>query len=216
MMISPEAYYEYELKGKTEQELRKEIRSLKNQIGHLKKIIECPRYEEVEYISPSAKTQLSCNRMYLDYAKQALNEVGGEYFPSQAEKRVLQFQEDIEHINKMMFQIPEDDSLRVFEVEVLEEDVKVYECKRLKATEIATLDKTFFYSSLKELYIGEWQRYYNPERIGLEMIDYQSWWIDFRFDNERRRVSIGGNNYYPYNFDEFIEIFRIDNTKTDL
>ena len=42
MMISPESYYEIALKGKTPQEIMKEIRSLKKEINRLKRALEDP------------------------------------------------------------------------------------------------------------------------------------------------------------------------------
>lgn len=44
MMISPEGYYEMNLKGKSEKEIRSAIRGLKNEIGHLKNTMEHPEY----------------------------------------------------------------------------------------------------------------------------------------------------------------------------
>ena len=43
MMVDPKWYYEEKLKGKTVEEIKKEIRSLKGKIGHLKKVIANPQ-----------------------------------------------------------------------------------------------------------------------------------------------------------------------------
>ena len=43
MMLSPESYYELHLKGMSEKEILSVIRGLKNQIGHLKNIMEHPQ-----------------------------------------------------------------------------------------------------------------------------------------------------------------------------
>ena len=40
MMISPEGYYEVNLKGKSQQDILKEIRSLKREINQLKRYME--------------------------------------------------------------------------------------------------------------------------------------------------------------------------------
>ena len=53
MMISPEGYYEMNLKGKSEKEIRSAIRGLKNEIGHLKNIMEHPEYGSEPLIHPS-------------------------------------------------------------------------------------------------------------------------------------------------------------------
>ena len=44
MMISPETYYEMNLKGKTAEQIMSAIRGLKNEIGHLKNLMEHPDY----------------------------------------------------------------------------------------------------------------------------------------------------------------------------
>jgi len=50
-MISPEWYYEENLKGKTAKEIMTAIRGLKKQIGHLKNVMEHPEY--INTICPS-------------------------------------------------------------------------------------------------------------------------------------------------------------------
>ena len=45
MMISPETYYEFELKGKTAAEIEKEIQSLRKTISDLKYRMEDPAYK---------------------------------------------------------------------------------------------------------------------------------------------------------------------------
>ncbi len=85
MMISPETYYELYLKGKDEKQILSAIRGLKNEIGHLKNVMEHPEYTSQTTVCPSEDTRLWCNRLYLERAKQALTEVGGNYKPSKAE-----------------------------------------------------------------------------------------------------------------------------------
>ena len=73
MMASPEWYYEEYLKGKSAEEIRKEIRSLKRKIGHLKKVVANPQeYMEEWGICPSPQVQLEMHRLYLQQAVKAL------------------------------------------------------------------------------------------------------------------------------------------------
>ena len=48
MMICPETFYEECLKGKSDKEITKVIRSLKREIGRLKNIVEHPDYKTRE------------------------------------------------------------------------------------------------------------------------------------------------------------------------
>ena len=73
MMVSPEWYYEDKLKGKTAEQIKKEIRSLKRKIGHLKKVVADPRnYIEEWCICPDPQVQLEMHSLYLERAIEAL------------------------------------------------------------------------------------------------------------------------------------------------
>ena len=58
MMISPESYYEMNLQGKTAEQIMSSIRGLKNEIGHLKNVMEHPDYNSKEDMCPQESTQL--------------------------------------------------------------------------------------------------------------------------------------------------------------
>ena len=101
MMICPETFYEMNLKGKTAEQVMTTIRGLKQEIGRLKNIVEHPEYECTMH--PSERVRISCSRDYLERAKQALEEVGGTYVPSAAEKKAMEFDENVPFINKVEF-----------------------------------------------------------------------------------------------------------------
>ena len=69
MMISPETFYEMNLKGKTE-EIVITIFELGEEIDRLKKIVEDPNY--VCTMHPSECVQISCLKDYVQKAKQEL------------------------------------------------------------------------------------------------------------------------------------------------
>lgn len=105
MMICPETYYEMNLKGKDEKQLLSAIRGLKNEIGHLKKVMEHPDYKNTPIMHPSESVRVSCTREYLTRAIQALEEVGGTYQPSKAELKAKEFQDNLEYLSKITFEI---------------------------------------------------------------------------------------------------------------
>ena len=98
MMISPEGYYEEHLKGKTAAQIMTAIRGLKNEMGHLKNIMEHPDYGEQPIMHPSESTRLWCTRLYLERAKEALAEAGGTYVPSQAELKAADFEDNMPYM----------------------------------------------------------------------------------------------------------------------
>ena len=106
MMISPESYYHMELEGKSVSQIEKSIRKLKKEMASLKKAIESSHSDEPRILmEPSLDVQLKCTRGYLERAKTALVEAGGKYIPNQAEQRVIDFDNNIEFISKIRFDI---------------------------------------------------------------------------------------------------------------
>lgn len=102
MMNSPEGYFEVNLKGKSQQDILKEIRSLKRKINQLKRYIEeCSL--EPEEMFPSQLTRLKCNREYLERAIKAYQEAGGQYIPTKAEQKSQDFDSALDSIKKLCF-----------------------------------------------------------------------------------------------------------------
>ncbi|MCQ2546939.1 MAG: hypothetical protein MJ161_05265 [Clostridia bacterium] len=85
MMMSPETYYETELKGMTKDQLREEISELETEIAALtareKELAEIRDPLErmmADPIKPDNGTRLAMNRQYLAKAMQALTEADDE------------------------------------------------------------------------------------------------------------------------------------------
>lgn len=72
MMVSPEWYYEEKLKGKTADQIRSQIRSLKRKICQLEKIVANPETCQQEWICPSPEVQLEMHRLYMQKAVETL------------------------------------------------------------------------------------------------------------------------------------------------
>ena len=102
MMISPETFYENELKGKSEKEILTVIKRLKQKISKLKNIMEHPEYMGI--IHPSEDVQIYCMREYIKRAKEALSEIGATYIPSKSEQKALNFEANIDNIQRIIFE----------------------------------------------------------------------------------------------------------------
>lgn len=214
MMISLEGYYEESLKGKTAAQILTAIRDLKNEIGHLKNTMEHPDYGREPIMCPSESTRLSCTRLYLERAKEALAEAGGTYTPSQAEVKAANFDENIPAINKLIFSIGGyfgGFETRTFTLddEQLCMDVEysiLYEPNNLDIKPNCPYSREEFFEGLRELHIGEWRSRYDLSRFGYDMLDGTQWNLEIRYSNGRKPVKIYGDNAYPYNFDQFQEL----------
>lgn len=215
MMMGPEAYYYSELEGKNTEEIMKCIRSLKKTIKQLKDTMEHPEYgNREEIILPSEATELSCTRLYLERAKQALVEAGGEYKPTKAELKAQEFQDNIPYINKIVFSIGSFFEGREVRTFILDEDnVHLYleHSVRYKVEDDkeeceCDLTKEELLEGLEKLYIGEWLRDYDPSRFDCFVLDGTQWDLEFYFSNGHRAVKKYGSNSYPYNFREFCDL----------
>lgn len=219
MMISPEYYYEEELKGKTKEEIMRAIKDLKRHISKLKYEMEHPDYGEGLIKIPGEHMQLHMTREYLDMAKLAYKEAGGIYEPSNTEKKALKFQENIVHINKISFTIGGffqghttytieiSDELKAYSYEMRNEVEKSLILKDMDNLPY-TVDS--FRNELKRICIGEWRSGYDLERFGLSIRDGTAWELEIEYNNDIKPVSKHGVNAYPYNFDEFKRLFNID------
>ena len=214
MMISPESYYEENLKGKTAEQILTVIRSLKNKIGHLKNILESPDYDMRVHMRPNEQTRISCSRDYLERAKLALIEAGGEYTPSKSELKAEKFDESIPLINKAVFLIG--GYFSGYETRTITLDEKhLYmdvehsihpKPSNFKIECDNPLTKSEFLDGLYKLHIGEWRRRYNNNDI----LDGTQWELEIYFSDNRKPVKIYGSNEYPYNFNELMDMFGVE------
>ena len=221
MMISPETYYEMNLKGKTAEQIMTAIRGLKQEIGRLKNVMEHPEYGSEPVMRPSEATRLSCTRDYLERAKLALAEAGVVYKPSQAELKVQEFDNNFPYISKIVFSIGgffNGYETRTYTIDGDEIHIDVEHTLILKPANIGEaerLDKAEFMDELRCLHIGEWRRSYRPERFGYSYCDGTQWELQIQFSNGAKPFKSYGDNSYPYNFNEFQELLGIDTAVED-
>lgn len=217
MMISPEGYYEEYLKGKTKEQIITTMRGLKQEIGHLKNIMESPDYGVKLIMHLSEDTRLHWTREYLERAKQAYAETGGIYTLSKSEEKAADFEANMDAICRIAFSIGGFfGGYRSYVVE-LSDDLKAY-TKLWEAEEpFLLLDddikepftKDTFMVALKDLHIGEWRRRYSTKRFGYTVSDGTQWELEFEYNNGHKPVRFDGDNSYPYNFDKLQMLFGI-------
>ena len=217
-MISPESYYNEYLKDKGKKELLSVIRGLKNKMGRLKNVMEHPDYKYAPVIYPGEDVRISCNREYLVRAILALEELGGIYKPSKADLKAADFQDNLEYVSKITFEIGGYfDGVTTYIIEFQDDKAGFKLFKFDSILEEKPMDKDEIMWQLSRLYIGEWRTYYNPKRFGYCVIYGTQWNVSFEYFNGHKTVEFAGSNDYPYNFSEFIEIFGLENgMETDM
>ena len=223
MMISPEGYYEEYLKGKTEAQIMRAIRGLKQEIGRLKNTMESPDYGKELIMHPSEDTRLHWTREYLERAKQAYAEAGGTYALSKSEEKAADFDSNLNTICKITFSIGGFfGGYRSYVVE-LSDGLKAYTKLWEDEEPLALMDvdkeepftRDTFMAALMDLHIGEWRRRYSTQRFGYTVCDGTQWELEFEYSNGHKPVRIDGDNSYPYNFNKFQMLFGIDETEED-
>jgi len=223
MMISPEVYYEEQLKGKTKEQIISAIRGLKQEIGRLKNIIESPDYGQELIVHPSEDVRLHWTREYLEKAKQAYAETGGTYTISKSEKKDADFDVNMDSICKITFSIGGFfGGYRSYIVEIsdnLKAYTKLWEDEKSLILFDNENEEPFtrdtFLAALADLHIGEWRRRYTTQRFGYTVCDGTQWELEFEYNNGHKPVRFDGDNSYPYNFDRFKMLFGIDDTEEE-
>lgn len=223
MMISPEGYYEEYLKRKTKEQIMTAIRGLKQEIGRLKNTMESSDYGEGSIIHTSEDTRIRWTREYLERAKLAYAEAGGNYTLSKLEEKAADFDANMDAIRKINFSIGGySGGYRSYVIE-LSHDLKAYTKLWEDEEPLVLLDddnkepfsKDNFIATLKDLHIGEWRRRYSTKRFGYTVYDGTQWELEFEYANGHKPVRFDGDNSYPYNFDKFLMLFGIDDTEED-
>lgn len=206
MMVSPEWYYKEYLAGKEPKEILKKIKNIRNEINRLKEIEENPTEENFgeRIMDPSTEVRIKCNRLYLQKAIEALEELGIKYIPSPEEKKATEFNENIEDIIQFSLNIGGYFiGFRTYTIDI-NNSKAILSVKHFKNVKEYPINKNIFLRDLKDIYMGEWKKSYFPE----EFIDdgYQ-WQISIRYKNGKF-LDYNGDNRFLYNFDNLLDCIR--------
>ena len=219
MMISPEAYYEYHLKGKTAAEILSVIRGLKREIGHLKKMMENEDYgpvvvpQAMDPLDSSVPSRLQHARAYLAKAKAALAEAGGIYNHSQAELRAITFDENIPAISQVVLSVGDvGKAPKVWTIIPSHDHLTLtfQQPYRALVNEIIPMTGEDFLAALRKIHIGEWRKNYSPHKKSYDGSKDTRWELQVYYANGNKPFIASGRDCYPYNFFILRQLFRID------
>lgn len=218
MMISPEGYYETELKGRSAEDIARKIRGLKNEIGHLKKTIENPERDPERVACPDEHTRLWCSRLYLERTIAAYEEAGGRYTPSKAEQRAAAFDAAIPTITRIVFSIGgffgghetrtitlTDDHLQMYV-----EHSFIPTPTNFEIEPDYPLTKEELLDGLRDVHIGEWKHHYNDWSV----LDGTQWELTIEYA-DGKKAEYDGSNAYPFSFDAFCELIGYTEEEED-
>ena len=208
MMISPDSYVEIELKGMTPDEVLKKIRSLQSEMSHLKDINE---FRPCDKICPSPQVEIDVMRDYAAAAIKYYNSLGGEYKPTELEKKAAVFDSNMEYISSIT--VTYGGFFGGSETRTLTRDGDTITVERIfskQAESENTLYEGINWKDLIEeltyIHMGEWKsKYENPD-----VLDGTQWSVDIKYENGTQPKNFRGSNRYPYNFDRFLEIMEME------
>lgn len=218
MMTSPDIFYEHELKGKTPEKIAIKIRSLKREMGHLKKMIEHPDYNHMVKTCPGEDVRLYFTRLYLDRAIAAYQEAGGIYQLNKNEQRVAAFDKSIPMIKKIVFSIGGFFGGYTNYTLVIGKDcVRRWVAKSRCSSEPENRNveseypftKEEFFKKFRDIHMGEWHKHYFEH-----MCDGMQWEITIEYA-DGRKVEYDGSNASPFSFDQFCELVECEESDDD-
>lgn len=223
MMISPETYYEENLKDKALPQILSTIRRLKVEIGRLIRTMEAPGYNERTATLPSEYTQLKVTREYLKVALKAYSDNGGKYILSKPEQVAKAFDDNLSSISKIVFTIGgfcNGYETRTILFDQEQPGVVVQNIFRISKDELTPdfflpMNKDEFLTELQELHIAEWRKNNSTERYGYSVMDGTQWELEISYSNGAKTFKRCGNNAYPYNFKDLKALLGMDGGEED-
>ena len=207
MMMSPESYY-MGLEGKTAEEILTELNGLRREISELKAALRSNDFT-VPDIKPSRGVRLSMALDYFDMAKKALIEAGGEYTPTEDERRALGFNTRLDGLTALEFTV----SRHFLITKTLSADFSggktsakiICETNPLYGNEmrkkVGEIEREQLIAELKSIHMGDWDSAYNQ----LGILDGEDWSVTLRFSGGSEEC-FHGSNGYPFSFTQFCDI----------
>lgn len=217
-MMSPEIYYEKELKGKSPQEIEKIIGDINQEMKSLRKAIEAGYfcYGGEEDTRPENRKKLELCRSYLEEALKAHKQAGGDYKLSKEEQHIADFDAAIPEIKKISFSIYEgllyneeeymitvDNNCSQFWID--DDDDYDYDSMPTENDRkpIFSMKREEFFEKLRNIHMGEWRLNYDSSDYGWLVMDGTNWDIDIEYKNGLKEVNFSGSNAFPFSFWDF-------------
>ena len=205
MLISPSYFYEQEIKDKDSTIIKNKIKNLCKEISHLKYEMENPDYDNQPHMDPSNLVRIKMNREYLYTALKELEKLN---IDPPVSKRIIKGIELNKHTGAIKsikydihgFFMSQD----IYEVTVEENIVNGKYYHNGNLINEYTRYKEEFLDGINNLYIGEWQKNYSTSKYGIDVMDGQQWDLTIIY-SDRKKVTISGDNAWPYNFDELLD-----------
>lgn len=220
-MLTLKEHQERYLTNKSESQLTMHILAVKKEMNHLKRAIEGERLGDFRASHSGELAQIQKLRLYLRDTSVALEQIGGTFRHSEADKRAMAFQQNIPFIQRIDYSIggylggfdhcralvEENQVFINFKPPLSDTSIRAY--TKIPADSYDyKMDKRTFLKTIESLHMGEWRGDYLASDYGFTIIDGSSWMIEVYYSNDSEKVEFSGHNAYPYNFDVFHKLFN--------
>lgn len=201
-MMTLQQFREHVLTGKTVEELYSLIEDFKIEKVFLKVGIEQKNIVSFTLPPETMMTKINNYRLYIQETYDQIEKMGGTSNRTADEAFALKFQENLENIDQIDYQIGgyfegyEDYKMQF-------EDNKAVFTKDDGSPKQVVMDKDTCLNDLRELYMGEWRELYQADDYGQDISDGTSWSVAIYYKNGMETVGFEGNNAFPYNFGHF-------------
>jgi hypothetical protein len=163
-----------------------------------------------EKVCPSDLVIYKCDRNFLNSAILQYLILGGESLETKLSLRDSAFNDRLEDIVKITFY--NGGFFSTNEKTIIDlsgDEIKVMSGSFSEVYEkITETTKEELLYQLGELHIGEWRSHYSTKRFGIEVCDGIQWALKFEYKNGQKKT-FGGDNAFPYNFDELLEVLSL-------
>lgn len=219
MMISPEIYYENNLKNKSYDHIEKEIKALNENIEALEYRIKNHNNNDIDFhIDPSPETRLSMYKKYLEEAIKALENFNEDEYEKYKSSKITNFNENIANIEKIEFiegGYLTGNDIRL--VEIMPDHIVMHidrSYNEFRGWDKITkkdfpYNKDVFLEKLRSLNLGAWENDYTNDDI----VDGTQWDLKISYNNGIKPFLSGGSNAFPDNYEEFIDLMAMDYSK---
>lgn len=168
--------------------------------------------ESKGFIMPSRDSRIYWSREYLNMAKKALADAGGEYKETSAEKKARTFLDNLSHLTRMECEIGAwpGPFMEPFVIEIDGDKVKGVGWRGSSEYPEPNETKAQLLAYLRKMHLEEWRKEYRPERYGLMVLDGCEWSLKLEYDGGIKPVEYYGHEVYPWNFEALCELFGED------
>ena len=216
MMMSPNAYVDFEVRGLPKEKVLSRIHGLQRNMASMKNQAE----SEFEINPgdrvrcPSLRVRIDVTREYIAETERYYQEIGGIYEPNALEKRAVEFDANMEHIKAISIRYggyfgksEERKLIRDGNGIVVERNCFPYSSEEdFNAKFYEGLTWQDIIEELADIHMGEWKNRYE----NINVLDGTQWSVELEYDNGVRTKRFYGSNKYPYNFEKFLDVMEME------